>query len=123
MNIQKTEQFVKITPVEGKQLYNGEVFSECVYLPLSGDTSVWHDYDPETAPIELDRNLIVEWCKAHGFFETVMQIFSTDALAASWFYGDCSFLAGSQKAIYLQTKLGLNDDQLAGLLSYSRKIQ
>lgn len=45
MNIETTKNFIKLTPAEGKQLYNGEIYSECVYMAVSSDISVWIEID------------------------------------------------------------------------------
>jgi len=125
MNIQTTDKFIRLTPDEGKILVKDNVQSSSVYLPLNADVSLWTEISTTSDGseiIQLSRDKVVEWCKNNGVFDTVMLALSTDSTASTWFYGECSFLAGSDAALYIQNKLGISDEQIQDLVDYSRTV-
>lgn len=123
MNIETTEKFTHITSDEGKILVSGDIRSTSAYLPLGADVSAWIEVNQTvdgSELIQLSRDKVVEWCKQNSFYTIVMQVLSTDQLAASWFYGTCDFLANSPNALYLQSKLKMSDEQIQSLVEYSK---
>ena len=53
MKIEITELFKIVTPEEGKLLYNGDVYSELIYTPLTIDPEdYWQEVNIEDIPEE-----------------------------------------------------------------------
>ena len=121
MNILTESNYKILTPDNGKQLSNGEVYSLCVYLPLDGDTNAWSEVSaPANSPIELSRDKIFKWASAHGLANTIQTALAGNAEAAKWFFGKCDYVSGSSLASYLQNLLGLSNEQMIELVDECR---
>jgi len=77
---------------------------EAVPAPAYGDT------------VQLSRDLLVEWLKGEGLFETVSLTLSEDKDVALWFYGACTYVVGSPLASRIQTALNLTDASMARMV-------
>ena len=121
MNILTESNYKILTPDNGKQLSNGEVYSLCVYLPLDGDTNAWSEVSaPANSPIELSRDLLFKWASAHGLADVIQTALSGNSEAAKWFFGKCDYVEGSSLANYLQNLLGLSDNDMTALVDECR---
>ncbi len=63
----KAEKFLTLKPSEGHLLYNGNTVSDCVYLPLTADTSIWKEITEAEADeiLAKDREAAEEERKKH----------------------------------------------------------
>jgi len=115
MIIEITDQFKVLKPEDGKKLYNGETYTDTVYMPIDGDVSIWVDADYNPI-IKLSRDKLFEVTATRGLSDIIINALSNNADVAKWFYGTCDYFEGSDLAIYLQNLLQLTDEEMDNLI-------